>query len=116
MGRVHAGHLGAADPVAASAPATGFQVVGQLNGDFQATAAIADNDVWAVGNTVVNGTDQPLAAHFNGTSLSAVPTPTLSQGGNFYGVATVASNNVWAVGYQNVGSSLNILIEHWDTA
>ena len=112
--QVHSSHQETAIPAAAPATSTGFQVVGQLNADFQATAAIADNDVWAVGNTVVNGTDQPLAAHFNGTSLSAVPTPTLSQGGNFYGVAAAASNDVWAVGYQNVGSSLNTLIEHWD--
>ena len=67
-----------------------------------------------MGDTVVNGTNQPLAAHFDGTSLNAVPTPTLSQGGNFYGVAAAARNDVWAVGYQNVGSSLNTLIEHWD--
>ena len=63
--------------ISAAAPATstGFQVVGQLNGDFKATAAIADNDVWAVGNTVVNGTTQPLVAHFNGTSLTPSPPP-----------------------------------------
>ncbi len=112
--QVHTSHQETAIPAAAPATSTPFQVVGQLNADFQASAAIADNDVWAVGNTVVNGTDQPLAARFNGTSLSAVPTPTLSQGGNFYGVAAAASNDVWAVGYQNVGSSLNTLIEHWD--
>jgi hypothetical protein len=29
-------------------------------------------------------------------------------------VAAAASNDVWAVGYQNVGSSLNTLIEHWN--
>jgi hypothetical protein len=29
-------------------------------------------------------------------------------------VAAAASNDVWAVGYQNVGGSINTLIEHWD--
>jgi hypothetical protein len=92
----------------------GFHVVGQLNAYFNGAAAIADNDVWAVGNSVVNGTMQPLAAHFDGTSFTAVPTPALSKGGNFYSVAAAASNDVWAVGYQNVGSSINNLIEHWN--
>jgi hypothetical protein len=101
---------------AAAAPATttGFHVVGQLNAVLQGTASIADKDVWAVGYTVSNGTAQPLAAHFNGTSLSAVPIPTLAHGGEFTGVAAAASNDVWAVGYQNVGSPINTLIKHWN--
>jgi hypothetical protein len=109
-GRTHSGSSRGAVPATAS----GFHVVGQVNAFFQGTAAIADNDVWAVGYTVSNGTAQPVASHFNGASLSVSPTPTLSQGGEFYAVAAAAGNDVWAVGYQNVGSSINTLIEHWD--
>jgi hypothetical protein len=112
---VHSRHHRTVISAATPATSAGFQVVGQVNNDFfQATAAIADKDVWAVGDTFSNGTQEPVAAHFDGTSLSAVPTPTLSKGGALSGVAAAASNDVWAVGYQNVGSSINTLIEHWD--
>jgi hypothetical protein len=112
VGRFHAAHHWGADP----ATSTGFQVVAQFsNASFTATAAIADNDIWAVGNSTSSGTTQPFAVHFDGTSWSAVPTPTLSLGGSFHGVTAVASNDVWAVGYQSVSSSMDQpLIEHWD--
>jgi hypothetical protein len=103
---------------AATAPAasTGFSVVAQFNNaSFLDTAAITDKDIWAVGNSTSSGTNQPFAVHFNGTSWSAVSTPTLSGGGSFSGVTAVASNDVWAVGSQSVSSSRDEpLIEHWN--
>jgi hypothetical protein len=106
VARAHSGHHGATPAIS-----TGFQVVAQFsNAPFAATAAIADDDIWAVGDSTSSGTNQPLAVHFNGTSWSAVSTPTLSGGGSFSGVAAVASNDVWAVG--STGSQP--LIEHWD--
>jgi hypothetical protein len=112
VGRFHTGHHGGADP----ATSTGFSVVAQFsNASFLATAAISDNDIWAVGSSTSSGANQPFAVHFNGTSWSAVSTPTLSGGGSFRGVTAVASNDVWAVGYQSVSSSMDEpLIEHWD--
>ena len=102
VGRVHAGHLGAADPavaVTASATSTTFSMVAQFNASFNATVAIADNDIWAVGDSNPNTSNQqPLAVHFNGTNWSVVPSPTIGKGGSFGGVAAVASNDVWAVG------------------
>jgi hypothetical protein len=111
--RVHSGPQGA---TAAATPATSttFSMVAQFNATFGATVAIADHDIWAVGNSTASGTEQPFAAHFNGTSWSAVPTPTLSHGGVFNDVSAVASNDVWAAGSRNVGSSFNTLIEHWN--
>jgi hypothetical protein len=91
------------------------------NGTLVATAAIADNDIWAVGD----GGPSPgtLAEHFDGTSWSVVPTPPLPSGGingpggQFFGVAAAASNDVWAVGFKigpdNPDFGLQ-LIEHWD--
>jgi hypothetical protein len=116
--RAHPEHRGGAGVSAVGlvvndSPAN-FQIIGQVNASFNSDAAITHNDVWAVGNSVVNGVTQPLAAHFDGASFGVVLTPTLSQGGNFYSVAAAAGNDVWAVGYQNVGSSINTLIEHWD--
>jgi len=111
--RAHAGHHGGAVPAANPATSTGFQVVAQFNNDnFTATTAIADNDIWGVGWTSPNGTYEPVAVHFNGTSWSAVPIPTLSKGGLLDGVAAAASNDVWAVG-SSPGFS-NSLIEHWN--
>ncbi len=88
-----------------------FHIVAQFNNaSFAGTVAVADNDIWAVGESNPSGTEQPLAVHFNGTSWSVVPTPTLTHGGSFAGVAAAASNDVWAVG--STGSQT--LIEHWD--
>jgi hypothetical protein len=118
VGSVHSGHHGGADPagtVTASTASTSFKVVAQFNNaSFAATAAIADNDIWAVGESNPSGTQETLAVHSNGTSWSVVPTPALSTGGSFAGVAAAASNDVWAVGAQSAGSSSNTLIEHWD--
>jgi hypothetical protein len=107
VARVHSGHHWATP-----ATTTGFQVVAQFNNaSLAATAAIADNDIWAVGASNPNTSHtQPLAVHFNGTSWSAVPTPALGTVASFAGVAAVASNDVWAVG--STGSQP--LIEHSD--
>jgi hypothetical protein len=97
-----------------------------FNGILNATAAVASNDVWAVG-TVGTGASvsaiqnsEPLIEHFNGTSWSVVKSPLPTFGGELNGVAAVASNNVWAVGQRNSfstagGFPITIpLIEHWD--
>jgi hypothetical protein len=44
------------------------------------TAAIADNDIWAIGNIGVSNSSQPtLVEHFNGSSWSVVTTPSVKQ-------------------------------------
>jgi hypothetical protein len=109
--RVHSGHHGGADS-AATPTSTSFHTVAQFNNaSSSATAAIADHDLWAVGSSI--SSQQPLAAHFNGTSWSVVSTPVV-QGGVFNDVSAAASNDVWAVGYQTSGSSISTLIEHWN--
>jgi hypothetical protein len=85
---------------------------------LNATAAIAPNDVWAVGEFLSPSTNtfQPLAEHFNGTSWSVVSTPALPPGnfGELFGVAAVSSTDVWAVGETGNLSPFSPLIEHWD--
>ena len=85
---------------------------------LNATAAIAPNDVWAVGSAPSPSASEnvPIAEHFNGTSWSVVPTAALPSGttGELFGVTAVASNNVWAVGMLSGGTTQ--LIEHWDGA
>jgi hypothetical protein len=94
----------------------------QIDGELLAAAAIADNDIWAVGFSdqvpAPPVVDSTLAEHFNGRSWSIVRTPTVSTtGSSFFGVAGAASNDVWAVGFrfgtQNPDFGLQ-LIEHWD--
>ena len=63
------------------------------NSSLDAAAAIADNDIWAVGSVGAgSGPFQTLAEHFDGTSWSLVPTP--SGNAAFFGVAGAASNDV----------------------
>ncbi len=84
------------------------------NSSLDAAAAIADNDIWAVGSVGAgSGAFQTLAEHFDGTTWSVVPTP--SGNAAFFGVAGATSNDVWAVGSVNPFlSSENTLIEHWN--
>jgi hypothetical protein len=69
--------------------------------DFESVVAIAANDVWAVGSSVI---------HWDGSTWSVVPTPPWPAGyGSLTSVTAFGSNDVWAV-----GSSDETLIEHWD--
>jgi hypothetical protein len=82
-----------------------------VNGALSGAAAIAGNDIWAVGGgTDSSGVGTTLAEHFNGTSWSVVSTPSIS-GADFSSVAAAASNDVWAVGSQ---PNSQPLIERWD--
>jgi hypothetical protein len=81
------------------------------NSALDATVAIGDNDIWAVGESNPNtSSHQPLAVHFDGTCCSVVPTPTINKGGSYDGAAAGASGDAWAVGTRNSQP----LIEHWD--
>jgi hypothetical protein len=97
-----------------------------FNGILNATAAVASNDIWAVG-TVGTGASpsaiqnsEPLIEHFNGSTWSVIRSPLPKFGGELNGVLALASNNVWAVGQMNSTSTAGgfpitvPLIEHWD--
>ena len=66
------------------------------NSSLSGTAAIADNDIWAVGRiagaTLSN--EITLAEHFNGASWGVIPPPNF-QGSELDAVDGVASNDVW---------------------
>jgi hypothetical protein len=83
----------------------------QFSARLYATAAIADNDIWAVGQS-----SPPAAEHFDGKSWSVVPTPSTING-EFFGVSGVASNDVWAVGTMTGPDNPDFgeqFIEHWN--
>src|SRR4249919_4088864 len=82
---------------------------------LNAVSAAAANDVWAVGSTNRTGfahTD-PLAAHWDGTSWTIVPTPatTGSSKSILFGIANLGGGNAWAVGRSEANRAL---VEHWN--
>ncbi|MBZ5596797.1 MAG: hypothetical protein LAN83_00615 [Acidobacteriia bacterium] len=79
---------------------------------FNAVAAFAANDVWAIG--ITNQTT--LAQHWDGASWKTVSTPSTSDvNNNLFGMAGIASNNLWAVGqHYSDSASIKPLILHWD--
>src|SRR5207247_1590881 len=78
-------------------------------------AVVAANDVWAVGSYYeAGGPRYALIEHWDGSSWSVVPTPTIGTGSELYAVAAVSANNVWDVGvYYSTGAPGRTLVEHW---
>jgi hypothetical protein len=80
-----------------------------------AVSASSAADAWAVGSTNQSSfaTTNPIAAHWDGTAWTIVPTPATSGSAKsiLFGVAALSSSNAWAVGRSRAGTAL---IEHWD--
>jgi hypothetical protein len=83
-----------------------------------AVAAVATNDVWAVGYSFTcNSLLKPMALHWNGVQWSVVPSPKLNTNDNaaFNSVIALATNDVYAVGYKPASNgAVQTLIEHWN--
>jgi hypothetical protein len=79
-------------------------------------AAIADNDVWAVGGQQdSSGIWHPLAEHWDGSSWTVVPTQDPNGGGNLlYAVKTVSSGDVYATGQSGTAFPSQALVEHYN--
>jgi len=94
-----------------SSPNVGPEVDNTLFG----AAAVATNDVWAVGTQQPTSLTDPhtLVLHWDGTAWSIIPSP--NDGGNTVGnhllaASAVAANDVWATGYSELGT----LAEYWN--
>ena len=72
---------------------------------LHAVAAVAANDVWAVGATW----DHILAEHWDGQQWSVVPTSNPLGGDILRDVEARAANDVWAVGYAFNGPSVPLV-------
>jgi hypothetical protein len=79
-------------------------------------AAIAADDVWAVGYQEPEPfNEQPLIEHWDGSSWKVVSTPTIQGTANvLYEVSGTSADDVWAVGVQGDTSRAAALIEHWN--
>src|SRR5215472_5955939 len=79
-------------------------------------SASGPDDAWAVGNTnsISAASHDTLAAHWDGTAWTIMPTPAAASGGrlaSLYDVADLGPANAWAVGQ---GKDARPLAEHWD--
>jgi len=103
-------------------------LIGQSYPDLNAVAALAADDVWAVGsaeNVAPAGPSNTLVEHWDGTEWTIVPSPDVpAENGDPYdhlnAVAAVSPTDVWVVGdygtkvQQYAALPEHVLIEHWD--
>jgi hypothetical protein len=80
-------------------------------GQVWGLAAVAANDVWAVGELTDAST---LVEHWDGSSWSRVQAPHGNGLGWLFGVSARSANDVWAAGAAYHGSELDRLVLHWD--
>jgi hypothetical protein len=83
-----------------------------------AVAAVATDNVWAVGfSFTCSSLLKPMALHWDGTKWNVVPTPPLNTNDNaaLNGIFALASDDIYAAGYQPAkNGAVQTLIEHWD--
>jgi hypothetical protein len=96
-----------------SIPSTGNNVI------LLGASARTNSDAWAVGQQfVAAGQPQapPVAYHWNGTSWSLTPTPSLgAQYGALRSVSASSATDAWAVGFTMIARhDYGTLIEHWN--
>jgi hypothetical protein len=70
---------------------------------------VARNDAWAVGESSAGAASSTLIEHWDGTSWSVSPSPSVP--GALFRVEHLSPTNVWAVGRQG-GSQ--VVSEHWN--
>jgi hypothetical protein len=89
-------------------------------GFLNRVAAVAPDDIWAVGLAVGFGdgaaTSVPLAVHWDGSAWTDVEVPRVANRHHeLSAVAAISSSDVWAVGdYRNVAGPYRALTYHWD--
>ena len=91
-------------------PLSGGPVSNQLLG----VAAVAPNNVWAVGQSTDFGAGQTLIVHWNGSSWTMVPSPHPGTYSVLRSVSAVSANDIWAVGtYYDEGLQVTLVL-HWN--
>jgi hypothetical protein len=82
--------------------------------ELEGVAALATNDIWAVGTTYTGGGHyQTLVLHWDGNDWTRIPSPNVGPYGNgLTAISAVDANDIWAVGNGN-NSSVSLIL-HWD--
>jgi len=105
--------------------------VGTGPNSLQGVAALAPDNVWAVGYSTASLKPPPgqyevptktLIEHYDGTSWTVVPSPNVGpksqyQSNRLLGIAAVSPNDIWAFGSYFAASGSNVqstLLLHWD--
>ncbi len=90
-------------------------------GTLKGVSALSANDVWAVGSsTIGNAASKTLIEHWDGSTWSLVPSPSLNKIGAYSAnnqlvdVVAIAPNDVWAVGTATTIVAGEALTLHWD--
>jgi hypothetical protein len=82
-----------------------------INNELYGVAAVSANDVWAVGLSSNYTTGRTLILHWNGTSWTAVPSPSPGEYGWLRSISVVSANDIWAAGtYYNNGSQVTLIL------
>jgi hypothetical protein len=93
---------------------------GDRGGFLYDVAALAPDDIWAVGLAAGYGdassTSVPLAVHWDGSSWTDVEVPLIANRHHeLTDVVAIAPDDVWAVGdYRNIGGLFHGVTYHWD--
>lgn len=121
VGRTKPGGYGDARTLTMHWDGSNWSIVPSPNGIgdniFFGVAAIASNDVWAVGNA---GSLSTLAQHWDGAAWTTVATPNFNPNATnqvLVGIVALSSNNVWTAGQYIVpveGSVQHTLTENWN--
>ena len=88
--------------------------LGEYGSILNSVAAVATNDVWAIGTS---GSSQTLTEHWDGTAWAVIPSTNPGPSYNILNsVAAQATNDVWAVGYSYIDNwgNTQALTEHWN--
>lgn len=75
----------------------------QVNGELHGVDATARNDVWVVGNLLIE--------HWDGEVWTAITSTNAVTDTHYQDVVAISTNNAWAVGYSLSGHPV---IAHWD--
>ena len=80
-------------------------------------AALAPDDVWAVGHTYLGGPHWiPLVLHWDGEAWTTGIIPAFPLGGQLRDVVAHSPTDVTAVGFAGEGTFAETLVLHWDGA
>jgi hypothetical protein len=80
-------------------------------GSLRSVAALASNDIWAVGTDGAN----TMVLHWTGSGWTPVPSPSLAGWDNtLEGITARTPDDIWAVGEASTSTAIQAIIEHWD--
>lgn len=89
---------------------------GSNDSAFSGVAALAADDVWAVGEIGPSEAQQTLIEQWYGSQWSIVPSPNSGSNDFLSSIAAISATDIWAVGSNSIddGDTFQPLIEHWD--